>query len=137
MIRNVLLPALLARFPNRGFRLGDSPNSIGVFPAAHDSVGDVTIHDDDDEATMFVGTITHLHFDGDSSPKPEFDQRITDEVVSFLGELFADRILLWKSPAPGHDGAMPLQDAHNFSGISSDDLTYVWSGPIPNPKRAG
>jgi len=58
MIRDVVLPALLAHFPNRGFRLDDSPNAIGIFPAAHDSVGDVTIHDDGDKATIFVGAIT-------------------------------------------------------------------------------
>ena len=137
MIREILLPALRAQFSDRGLRAGDSPNTIAVFPAAHDAVGDLTVLDDGDEATIFVGTITHLHFDGDSSSKPNVDERITDEVVSFLAELFDDRILLWKSRSPAHDGAMPRSDAKNFSGIGSSDLTYVWSGPTPNPKSAG
>ena len=137
MIRDTLLPALRAQFPDRELRPGDSPNTIGVFPAANDEIGDLTVLDDGDEATIYVGVITHLHFDGDTSSKAEVDERIADEVVSFLAELFADRILLWRSCAPGHDGAMPLNDAKNLSGIGASDLTYLWSGPIPNPKRAG
>jgi hypothetical protein len=55
MIRDVLLPALQSRFPSRGFRADASPNAIGSFPSAHEQVGDVTIWDDGDEAT--VGTV--------------------------------------------------------------------------------
>src|SRR5438874_5478505 len=46
MIRDVLLPALLANFPNRGFQAKESP-TIGMFPAEHRDVGDITIVDDD------------------------------------------------------------------------------------------
>ena len=137
MIRDLLLPALQRQFADRGPQAGNSTNAIAVFPAAHDAVGDLTILDDGDEATIFVGNITHLHLDGDSSPMSNVEERITDEVISFLHELFADRILLYRSRAPGHDGSMPPGDGQDFSLISPSDLTYVWSGPIPNPKRAG
>jgi hypothetical protein len=134
MIRDVLLPALQLRFPNRGFRTEDAGNGIGVFPASHREVGDLSIFDDGDEATLFIGQITHLHIDSDAEDT-EPETRITNDVVKFLDELFSDRILIWKSLTRGGDGAMPIESASLFSGIDANDLTYVWSGPIRNPRR--
>ena len=59
------------------------------------------------------------------------------DVLEFLDELFADRILIWKSRSTGGDGVMPLETANVFSGIDANDLTFVWSGPVKNPKLAG
>ncbi|MHC9539942.1 MAG: hypothetical protein AB9903_10520 [Vulcanimicrobiota bacterium] len=61
MIRDVLLPKLMDRFPGRGLRTGAPPGLIAVFPAAHPEVGDLTIYDDGEEATVCIGTITHGH----------------------------------------------------------------------------
>jgi len=134
MIRDVLLPALQLRFPNRGFRTEDAGRTIGVFPASHREVGDLTIFDDGDEATLFIGQITHLHIDSDAEDN-ERETCITNDVVEFLDKLFSDRILIWKSRTTGADGAMPIESGSLFSGIDVNDLTYVWSGPIRNPKR--
>jgi|KBSSwiStaDraftv2_1062776.scaffolds.fasta_scaffold1969134_1 hypothetical protein len=133
MIRNVLLPALLANFPNRGFQAKESPR-IGIFPAEHPDVGDVTIVDDDSEVTVYVGDITHGHFN-------PYDQALTDEqvaeevtadVVQFLNDLFADRVLLFKSPKDGSGGWRLLSYDHQYS-LGAEALTYLWSGPVANP----
>src|SRR5262245_9296260 len=102
MIRAVLLPALLANFPYRGFETRE-PSTIGVFPAAHEDVGDVTIVDDGDEATVYIGEITHTHFNpyDQTLSDAELAETVSDDVVGFLAELFADRVLLWKSPKDG------------------------------------
>src|SRR6266478_4285680 len=99
MIRDLLLPALSANFPNRGLRTGEPPDAIAVFPAAHSEVGDVSIYDDGNEAMVSVGQISHGHFGWDDSNRTdaEIAKSVTDEVVRFLMDLFADRIVLWKS----------------------------------------
>ena len=133
MIRDFLLPELLARFPKQRFQIENSGNSIGFFPAADPAVGNLYISDDGDEATLFIGRLTHLHFDaayGETEP----EKRVTNDVIEFLAELFADRILIWKSPATGADGSLPIEDATLFSGIEPRDSTYLWSGPVTNPK---
>jgi hypothetical protein len=133
MIRDVLLPELITRFPDRGFQTEDSANTIGRFPPAHPDVGNLYIADDGDEATLFIGDLTHLQFDFEAG-EAEPEQRVVNDVLEFLDELFADRILIWKSRTMGGDGSLPIEDASSFSGIKPDDLTYVWSGPIKNPK---
>src|SRR5438094_4933911 len=129
MIRDVLLPALLANFPNRGFRTDDAPNAIGVFPAAHEKVGDVTIWDDGNEATIGVGDITHGHFNpyDDTLTEQQTAERVTSDVVAFLTDLFADRVLLWKSPDGGSGGWRILGHDNRYSIMDADDLTYLWS----------
>jgi len=136
MLRDVLLPALETNFPNRGLRTGEPTDPIAVFPAVHSEVGDVSIYDDGNEAMVSVGQITHGHF-GWTDPnrtEAEIAQSVTDEVVRFLTDLFADRIVLWKSSGGaggwwlvGHDNSLSIMDA--------DDFTYLWSGPVPNPLR--
>jgi hypothetical protein len=135
MIRDVLQPALQSKFPNRGFRTDDSPNAIGIFPAAHEEVGEVTIWDDGDEATVAIGDITHGHFnlyDENLAPE-EIEKRVTEDVVGFLTDLFADRIILWKSPDGRSGGWRILGDDNRYSIMDSDDQTYLWSGPVRNP----
>jgi hypothetical protein len=133
MIRDLLLPELLTRFPSRGFQLENSGNTIGFFPAANPAVGNLYISDDGDEATLFIGELTHCHFDADYG-ETEIEKRITNDVLEFLDELFADRILIHKSRRTGADGSMPIEDASACSYLEPSDLTCVWSGPVRNPK---
>jgi hypothetical protein len=132
MIRDLLLPALVANFPNRGFRTGDSPNAIGIFPAAHAEVGDVTIWDDGDEATVGIGEITHGHFNpyDETLTEQQIAERVTSDVVAFLTDLFADRVLLWKSLNNGAGGWQVLEGENDFSLMDAEALTYLWSGPV-------
>ena len=131
-IRDVLLPALRATFPDRGMREGDTPNVVAVFPAACAEVGDLTIYDDGDEATIVFEHVTHGHFvpDDDDLSEDERVRRLTNGVVEFLRDVFADRVLLFttgKGRGPAgwtiYDGTVPPlvpRFAHKF----------VWSGPI-------
>ncbi len=74
-----------------------------VFPAAHPEIGDLIISDDENEATVFVGTITHAHL-GCYEESLSADQRadwIAGQVAEFVGALFADRVLFWKAFGAG------------------------------------
>jgi hypothetical protein len=126
---------LESRFPNITLPDATSSNAIGVFKSAHNEVGDLSIFDDGDEATIFIGDITHLHFDSEASSESEIEESVTAEVLAFLEELFADRIVIWKSRRTGADGAIPQANFEISSYVNAEDLTYVWSGPIENPKR--
>jgi hypothetical protein len=128
MISAVLMPELQKRFPERGLRIGSAPEACAVFPALHPEVGDILIYDDGDELTLVAGKFTHGHFASydDSLSDDKRADRIVDEVVSFLEELFADRIILWGS----HEGGGGWYRAEKGSAFQQRGNEYVWSGPL-------
>jgi len=134
MITDTLLPELRTRFADRRLHSGTAPNEVAIFPAAHPDVGAVTIWDDGDEATVGIGEITHGHFNPyDNSLSPEqIARRVTEEVIEFLEDLFADRVLLWKSPDGRSGGWRVLTSKTNDSLKEGSNLTYLWSGPVRN-----
>lgn len=132
-IRDVLVPALQAAFPNRGLRVGSAPDPVAVFPAVCAEVGDVEIYDDGDEAMFSINHVTHLHIGPDSlqgSPL-ERARSITEEVIEYLRLLFDDRLLLWsrqKGQGGGgwlvdHEGGLP-------DDVPDDADLFVWSRRI-------
>ena len=135
MIRDLLIPALETKFPDRGLRTGTPPDAIAVFLAAHSEVGDVMIYDDGHQATVGIGTITHGHFSPYDATltNDEIAARVTEVVITFLTDLFANRVLLWKLPEGGSGGWRILAHDHQYSLMKSDDLTFLWSGPVDNP----
>jgi hypothetical protein len=137
MLRDILVSALEQRFPDRDLPSGESPDPIAVFPAAHPEVGDVTIYDDGDEAILHIGDISHGHFGSDdpNCTGAVAAQAVTEQMVHFLDDLFADRVLLWKQPGNGAGGWYLLGYNDSSSFMGADDLTYVWSGPVTNPLR--
>jgi hypothetical protein len=134
---DLLIPRLHEQFPGQRFREGISPSPVALFAAAHPDVGDVSIYDDGREAIVSIGAITHGHFaDCDSSLSDEEAAReAADQVLDFLEKLFADRVILWKSPG-GHSGGWQVMDrGEDFTLLNSEDTTYLWSGPVKNPKK--
>src|SRR5262245_48711562 len=99
MISDVLIPKLQQRFSGRGLRVGSAPSPFAVFPAAHPEVGDVQIYDDGDELTLVAGNFTHGHFSNyeDALSAKQKAEQVSEDVVNFLEDLFADRIVLWGS----------------------------------------
>src|SRR5262245_35291489 len=130
MISRVLIPRLQLRFPDRDLCVGSSPSPCAVFPAIHPDVGDIQIYDDGDELTLVAGNFTHGHFsnyDDNLSPEQKAEE-ITAQVVEFLEDLFADRIVLWGS----HDRSGGW---YNIGGDNpdwaKDEKKYLWSGGLP------
>jgi hypothetical protein len=129
MMADLLKTELAGQCPNLKFRTNAPDRSI-VVPAAHEEVGDVTIIDDGDEFTVYIGTITHGHFgDYDSTNPEERARTIVDSLVGFLEDLVADRVLIWRSDGSG--GWRTIQ-ADEQLNVQSDTGTqfYLWSGPI-------
>ena len=127
MIRDKLIPRLRERFPDRRVSFGEPPGPVAVFAAEHADVGDVEIFDDGGEVTLVTGRFTHGHFsDYVSGCVEEAEQRIVEDVVAFLEDLFADRIVLWGSHAGG--GGWYGRDAQPQWPVTGP--LYVWSGPL-------
>jgi len=135
-IAAILLSKLEQRFPNRGLQVGSPPGPCAVFPAVHADIGDIQIYDDGDEVTLVAGNFTHGHFsDFDDTRTPEQKaERIAAHVVSFLDDLFADRVVLWGA----HDragGWYNIADADS-PFRAEDEPRYVWSGLL-SPGASG
>jgi hypothetical protein len=85
MITEKLIPRLQQHFPDRPVKFGVPPSPVAVFAAQHPEVGDVQIFDDGSELTLAAGHFTHGHFsDFDSQSPDEAEQKIVDDVISFL-----------------------------------------------------
>jgi hypothetical protein len=135
--REVLVGELTARFPDRGLRLGTPPDSSLLFPASHPELGDLTIRASDVGfnvqitigqvfATHFVSIDTHL--DGH-----ERAARVTKEIVRFLQELFADRLLFWRAADGGNSGWREFGMSGDREPLVLDNRVYhlyLWSGPL-------
>jgi hypothetical protein len=133
ILTDAIVPVLKARFIGRPVIFGNPPGPVATFPAAHADVGDLVIDDDGDEFTVYVGKFTHVHFSDydESLTESARAARIVDNLVSFLDDVFADRMEFFGSHTGGGGcrkrGAEPRgMVSRLFFGAK----TYVWSGPV-------
>jgi len=136
VIRDILVP-LLERFKDRGLRLGTPPDPIAVFPAAHPDVGDVKVSEGNGGgADVAVGDVARDHFFNpyeEERDTSEAAEGIARNVVRFLEELFADRLLIWRSTDGRTRGWRERGDAGHSAPLVVDDrayYTYIWSRPL-------
>jgi hypothetical protein len=127
-IRDVLLPALRQRFPDRPFAEGVPPQPVAIFQAEHPAVGDLQILDDGHEVTLVIGPHTHSHFNPYDATltSAQLAEEVTESVLNFLTDLFADRVLIWS--IPGRSGGWSLLTGQS-SRIPSEACRLIWSGP--------
>jgi hypothetical protein len=126
-----LIPQLRAHFPHRGLIVSDGKQPVAVFPAVHAEVGDIRICDDDWELTLYIGKV-HGHFscyDNDLTPDGRA-QTIVEDVLTFLGEVFAEQIEFWVEG--DRMGGWHQRGKANPFG-RSNIRRYVWSGPLTEP----
>ncbi|HKO52730.1 MAG TPA: hypothetical protein VJV79_33715 [Polyangiaceae bacterium] len=134
--RDTLRRKLEARFPDLSIPNADQPDLVAEFAAKNSLVGHATVWDNDTDAMIVVGEITHFHVDSsDGDPTTlNSEERIADAVIDWLGALFADEVLLWRSPTSrGAGGHLRFEADAEFSLMGPEDETFRWSGPVPNP----
>jgi hypothetical protein len=136
-IRDILVPLLVERFKDRGLRLDTSPDLIAVFPAAHPDVGDVRISEGNGGgADVAVGDVARDHFFNpyeEERNTSEAAEGIARNVMRFLQELFADRLLMWRSTDGRTRGWRERGDAGHTAPLVVDDrayYTFIWSRPL-------
>ncbi len=127
-----LIPPLIAKlkdhFPNRQFYVSGSGNAV-IYPAAHAEVGDLEIHDEGGEITLYLGRFTHSHINnfGEKLSEEEDARKIVASIIAFLHDLFDDKVVLWGSQKGG-GGTYRVGSVPN-SAFPPRGPRYVWSGP--------
>lgn len=120
-------------------RIGAPPGPIATFSAKHPQVGDVSVEETGIESNYIVivnvGEIVWNHFHNyhDHLEANERVERLTKEVLRFLDELFADRLLFWRSTDGRNPGWRERGDAGYSEPLVLDNRTYrtyLWSGPL-------
>ena len=133
-LREVLVPKLLAAFPDAGMLVGKGDEPLFVFPAKHSEIGDLIIQDEGDEITVILGNITHRHFCSDSAELDASQRadRIATELQEYLRGLFADEIEFYGNGSKGGARSRSATKRGLLSKILLGKRSYVWSGPINN-----
>lgn len=131
MIRDRLIPEIKKTFSGWEMEINPVDNPIIRFPAAQKDVGDVLVYDDGDEATVCVENISHGHFNpyGKTVSQQQREIAVTEDVISFLEALFADRVLLYTAPDHRMGGWTRLDLHDGPDELSPDQRYYLWSKP--------
>ena len=135
LLTDRLIATLHSRLALQPMEVGGTDGVVVVFPAAHSDVGDIEVHDNGDELIVMVGNFTHTHFNNYDRGLSisERAERIADDVVAFLTDIFSDRIEFFGS----HTGAggwrkRKPKERGILSKLVFGKKTYVWSGPVAN-----
>ena len=137
-IADVLVPMVKAMYPDRKPRFGSAPEPIVVFPAACPDVGDLSIYDDGEEATVAIENVTHHHvnnYDAELSQEERI-RRIAQRVVTFLDSLFSDSVLLWSIDRGQRMGGwrlLPDDEEEIVDDLPDEADVFLWSQRLRGP----
>lgn len=131
MIRDHLLPALASRFPDRFFVIGTFPDADVTLPFPYEKIGPLEISDDGDEVTVFIGEVTHGHFGcyEESYSEEEMHRQIVENVMDFLDDLFADRVVLFRALGGRTGGWRTLASDQQPKRFWFGEQ-FLWSRPL-------
>jgi len=138
MIRDHLTAAIKESFPSLPFSFSQSSNLVATLQPPFAEIGKLEIYDDGDEATVSISEITHGHFNPYDATLSEEqrDRQIVEDVISFLRALFADQVLLFRTPSRGMGGWLRLDLSPEPPTLSSGREYFLWSGPYDTHKVA-
>ena len=136
MIRDHLIAAIKESFPNLPFSFPQSSNLIATLQSPSAEIGTLEIYDDGDEATVSISEITHGHFDrfDTSLGETQRDRQIVEDVIGFLRALFADKVLLFRTPSRSMGGWRRLDLSSEPPTFSPGREYFLWSGPYDTHK---
>lgn len=131
MLSDHLISEIRKSFSGWEMQVDPEKNPIVSFPAAQKEVGAVLIHNDGDEATVFVEKISHGHFNcyNETRSQEEREMIIAEDVVGFLRALFSDRVLLFTSPDNRIGGWSRLDHGDGPVQLGANRKYYLWSKP--------
>lgn len=131
MIRDLLIPEVEKHFGHLNLSVDWTANPIVRIRPIQPIVGCLLIHDDGNEATVYIENISHGHFgtfDFDQSVEGR-EMDIAESVIGFIHDLFADRVLLFTSP-DNRIGGWRLLDENFEPPLLLDGYRYyLWSRP--------
>ena len=131
-IRIALRREILERLGEHMPHLGDNDTEFAIFKCPSEALGDAVVEVDGAEATVHIIGWTHGHFD-DGSP-----DEIAANVVDFLADLFAGRVVVW-STRKAKSGGWFWEGEENdpfvraLFDVCKPTRTGTWLGPWDNP----
>lgn len=138
MIRDLLIPEIKKSFPDLPFSFSQSFNPIAHLQPSFTGIGTLDIYDDGDEATVYITEVSHGHFNPyDASLSGEQrDREIAKDVIDFLRALFADKVLLFRTPDQRIGGWTRLDLSPKPPTFDPGREYFLWSGPYDRRKVA-
>src|SRR5579862_7331250 len=131
MIRNILIPAIKEAFPDLPFSFSPSSNPVARLQPSFGEIGTLDIYDDGGEVTVDITEVTHGHFSSYdvSLSEEQHNHRIVEDVIGFLRALFADHVLLFRTPGRGNRGVggwYRLDVSPKPATFPSDREYFLW-----------
>jgi hypothetical protein len=132
-----VLARLRCEFPDRAFRVRPEPHVLVSIASPHPDVGVLALQSDGKELILCLGEFTHLHlacYEADLDVGAR-EQRVVDQAIHWLREVFADRVEFYGSTGSGGGCRLRADEPRGpLSRWLLGDRTYVWSGPLePRP----
>ena len=106
-------------------------------PARCAELGDLVVSFDDEEVTVFLGSLTHLHFTPGAVGNPDAVDPIEECIgaaVEFVRDVLNDRWIIWSCPN-GIGGCYRIgseRDRMADTPLAGERVfRFLWSGPVP------
>lgn len=136
-LRDTLARELTERFAEHELRIGAPPDPLAEFPAIHQGIGNLTMRADDRSYSVAIeiGTIFGTDFTNYDTHLDDRERagRVTNEVMRFLNELFADRLLFWRVEDGRGSAWRERGESGPIDPLVCDNRvyhTYLWSRPL-------
>lgn len=132
MLSHHLKEALCAAFPALPFVFDEPPTPVATLAAPSPALDPLQICDDGDEAIVYLGNVTHAHLGchDEALSEEAKQQQIAADVVQFVRDLFADRIVASSTLGGRIGGWRTLAPGEALPGPSMLSSRYVWSRPL-------
>ena len=129
MIRDHLISQLKERFPSVAFFFDEPPKPVASLQSPCSALGELQIHDDGDEATVYFVNATHGHFgcDDETLDSEQREKQIAEDVIGFLDCLFEDRVVIWRALGGVAGGWRVLQPDESAPAPSALRKQFLWS----------
>jgi hypothetical protein len=98
---------------------------FATIPPRWQDFGAITLHDDETEVMIRLGSFTHTHIQGTAD-------EIAAEIVQLLRDTFSDRLVFWACGVDGM-GGIDVKGEEPFWSVDqrpADLRRAIWSGPI-------
>ena len=129
MLTAHITQALKTEFPEVPFVFPSPPDPIASLLGPCKEFSPLQICDDGDEATIYLGTITHGHLGcyDDDLTEDDKQRRIADDVTDFVRDLLSDRIVAMSMLGGVAGGWRRLSADEALPAHSILKRQFVWS----------
>jgi hypothetical protein len=132
MLFERLTKSLREAFPDVPFVFAEPPEPVATLEGPCEEMSPLKVFDDGNEATIWLGIVTHGHFANYEEGITEDlrHQYIAVDVVEFVRDLIADRVVGMSSLGGRVGGWRRLEPGEPLPDRSRWKKQYVWSGAL-------